>query len=193
MITKLKQCPILRHSNARMGWRAQSTPQPVQKPKLGSLDFSITLIPVRHMLAGAVLALALSAASAASAASDRICTQPENIESAELGIDKPGRDEQLSGVRHLVRGHTSMQDGTIAVLVHPLSTRLWWVQPEPGFADSDGLWQTLVYLGTPTEGSGELFEIVAIMPKRCLEPGQTFDRLSDHYVRSNRVTVERTD
>ena len=56
----------------------------------------------------------------------------------------------------------------IRVLVNPLATDKWWVQPEPVM--EDGNWSSTVYLGTE-DSIGEQFKVCAIITAADLSEG----------------------
>ena len=116
--------------------------------------------------------------------------QPAGVETASVVISEPEADGTVMGVRLLVRGSVTEPNAKVMVLVHPLLTATWWVQGTV-LTDPDGSWQINVHLGTETEGRGERFELVAIIPKRRKKEGAVVDEIPEHFARSSRVTIRR--
>ena len=90
-----------------------------------------------------------------------------------------------------MRGTVSDPSERPIVLVHPMSTDLWWVQRPPAPPNSDGKWATLCYFGTESEGIGDYFQIVAIVPVNELPEGTVLQELPEARARSEVVTVRR--
>lgn len=99
-----------------------------------------------------------------------------------------------------VQGRVAPSVAEIYVLVHPLSSDVWWVQNTP-LVGNDGRWQTEAYFGTDTKGVGELFEVVALAtdeaaPLRLLRgtrlaTGQQVRSVSPNFAKSDVVVVRR--
>jgi hypothetical protein len=133
-----------------------------------------------------ICVLSLSAFNSAS-------SQPAK-EKIKITILTPS-DNSNVGLECLVRGKVSnYTGGNVYVLVHPLKTKLWWVQRLPSVINDDGSWQTLCYLGTETKGVSEYFEIIAILTNKTLTEGQTIGttNLSTDTIKSKVITVQRT-
>lgn len=107
-----------------------------------------------------------------------------------LSIESPAKDAEVVSPE-LVRGTISDPNVTPIVLIHPMSTDLWWVQRPPAPPNANGEWATLCYLGTETEGEGEYFQIVAIAPAGGLREGMTIRTLPADGARSDVVIVRR--
>ena len=97
------------------------------------------------------------------------------------------------GATHLVSGTVTSTDLRPHILIHPMSTDLWWVQRRPEAPNRDGSWSTLCYFGTETQGVGDYYQIVAIISSEPMREGQTFRELPDGLARSDLVTVRRTN
>src|SRR4051812_11889047 len=77
-----------------------------------------------------------------------------------LTILKPNQGERVNEIG-VVEGKTSKVDWPVFVLVHPMETREWWVQPLPSPTNRDGSWRASTYFGTPDD-KGKRFELIAI-------------------------------
>ena len=70
------------------------------------------------------------------------------------------------GLQVLVDGTISEPKVVLCVLVHPMTTDIWWVQNLPSppgkIDDNTWRWRTRIYCGTEELGLNEDFEIVAI-------------------------------
>jgi len=111
----------------------------------------------------------------------------------QIQIESPQQNAEVT-LTEIVKGKVSDPKMPIYVLVHPMSTNLWWVQNLPAPPNQDGSWQTLCYFGTENEGIGEYFEVVAIATGRTsrrLRAGQTLEELPKDVTRSDIVTVRR--
>ncbi|MBW8877322.1 MAG: hypothetical protein JF614_20345 [Acidobacteria bacterium] len=97
-------------------------------------------------------------------------------------------------VEAMVKGKVSDAKTRVYVLVRPLKTRYWWVQRLPAPPSPDGTWQTLCNFGTPSEGVGEPYEIIAIASKTRLNliEGKTLEDVPDSGTTSAVVTVKRS-
>lgn len=109
---------------------------------------------------------------------------------AQIEIRSPASGEEVE-VETLVEGWVSDPKAQVYVLVRPLRTKYWWVQRLPAPANRDGSWQTLVNIGTETEGIGEPFEIVALVTKRKLHEGDRLEVLPERTALSDSVRVHR--
>ncbi len=63
--------------------------------------------------------------------------------------------------RTMVRGSVSDFELQVFVLIHPMATDIFWVQPVPNMRQ-DGRWDVYSYFGEPSQGIGKPFEIIAI-------------------------------
>jgi hypothetical protein len=118
----------------------------------------------------------------------------ENAPKAEAQIEilTPANDSKLEAPEYLVRGQvTNYSKGNVLVLVHPVMTKLIYVQRPPIAINRDGSWQTLCYLGTEEEGEGEDFELIAIITSRVLREGQEIEQIPTDAVISPIITVKR--
>lgn len=75
-------------------------------------------------------------------------------------ISEPQSGQKVS-LREWVRGKISDTSYELYVLIHPVATDNWWVQPLPNVR-SGGNWEAYCFFGEETAGIGESFEIIAI-------------------------------
>lgn len=122
------------------------------------------------------------------------CSAQDTKAKAKIVITKPINDSEV-GHEELVRGKVSnFSGGNVYTLVHPLKTNLCWVQRPPVSINEDGSWQTLCNFGDETHGMDEYFEIIAIITKKLLKEGETFEitKLPQDAIKSSIITVKRT-
>jgi hypothetical protein len=113
---------------------------------------------------------------------------------AKIDIITPADNSELEGVEHLVRGKvTDYSMGNVFVLVHPMRTNLFWVQRPPSLINQDGLWQTICFFGTKTQGIGEYFELIAIITNKTMKEGDTLQVIPTDVIKSPLITVKRTE
>jgi hypothetical protein len=63
--------------------------------------------------------------------------------------------------RTMVRGKISKSNLQVFILIHPMATDKFWVQPIPNMR-SDGRWEAYCFFGEQNQGIGEPFEIIAV-------------------------------
>ena len=109
----------------------------------------------------------------------------------KLEITSP-TDGATVTTRELVGGTVSDSKLNVYVLIHPLTTNLWWVQNMPTVGP-DGKWQSFCYFGTENLGIGEPYEIIAVATskKKLYQPGDTLEIVPLDLLRSRIVTVRR--
>jgi len=92
-----------------------------------------------------------------------------------LHISKPSDNEKVPE-RPLIEGKTSNPTARIWVVVHPMKTSQYWVQPNVTVRQ-DNTWRTVIYVGRPGNiDVGEMFEIMAIAnPRDPLKEGAVLD------------------
>ncbi len=120
----------------------------------------------------------------------------QEIPSASVKITHPGNGAIVDDYRVTVRGSSSGlgdPDLHLYILVHPVATSLWWVQPFPT-VDRDGNWVTRVYLGESDVGNNEDYAIKAIITTEKLYEGNTFkvDELPSS-IAEDQIIVTRRD
>ncbi len=98
--------------------------------------------------------------------------------------------------RTTISGNISNPELQVFILIHPMATNKFWVQPIPNMR-SDGRWEAYCYFGEPDQGVGEPFEIIAIASRNrnLFEEGRTLPsplpNNPDIIFRSNPVVVTR--
>ena len=98
--------------------------------------------------------------------------------------------------RTMVRGTISNPNLQVFVLIHPMATDKFWIQPIPTVS-SNGKWEAYCYFGEPNIGIGEPFEIIAIASKnkKLFKEGSTLPSpMPDNpqiLIRSDPITVIR--
>ena len=95
---------------------------------------------------------------------------------AELRIVSPADNDRVDA-RPMIRGIAPTAEAKVWIVVHPLETSDYWVQPRMT-VKKDRTWKVKIYLGTEgTADSGKEFELLAVAnPKAKLSEGL---RLSD--------------
>ncbi|MEW6607349.1 MAG: hypothetical protein AB1414_07835 [bacterium] len=116
---------------------------------------------------------------------------PEQTEKLHIEITDPHNGQNVTHI-YTVKGKVSHHELKFYVLVHPLSTRAWWVQSFPDVQD-DGTWKSGCCFGTDVLGIGDSYEIWAIATKEKLYVGQQIDvdEVPEITVGSNVVRVTR--
>ena len=111
----------------------------------------------------------------------------------KLEITSPS-DGATVTMTELVRGTVSDPKLNVYVLIHPLTTNLWWVQNIPTVGPG-GKWQSFCYFGTENLGIGEPYEIIAVATskKKLYKPGDTLEIVPLDLLRSRIVTVRRAE
>lgn len=115
----------------------------------------------------------------------------EIAKETRIEITAPINGQNVTQI-YLVKGKVSSPELKFYVLVHPLSTRTWWVQSYPNVQE-DGQWETGCCFGTDVLGIGDSYEIWAIATKEKLYVGQQLnvDEIPEIIVESNVVRVTR--
>jgi hypothetical protein len=93
--------------------------------------------------------------------------------------------------RMMIEGYISVSGSTVWVIVHPMETKEYWVQPAVTIQD-DRL-RAMVYIGRPGEvDRGKRFEIMAVAdPQQNLREGIILDDWPKGLVRSEIIMVVR--
>ncbi|TSA12601.1 MAG: hypothetical protein D4R73_02155 [Deltaproteobacteria bacterium] len=109
----------------------------------------------------------------------------------KLEIISPNEGATVA-MTELVRGTVSTPKLNVYVLIHPLTTNLWWVQNIPTVGP-DGKWQSFCYFGAEKLGIGEPYEIIAVATskKGVYKPGDTLEIVPSDLLRSRIITVRR--
>jgi hypothetical protein len=93
-----------------------------------------------------------------------------------LSITSP-HDREVVDRRPVVSGRVSTPNVSVWVIVHPMESSSYWVQP-PTSMHADGVWGVQIYVGSQkTLDEGKQFEIMAVAnPKLDLQEGMILDR-----------------
>lgn len=78
----------------------------------------------------------------------------------QVSIVSPAEGSRVC-VRTAVSGSVSDSSLQVYVLIHPMATNRFWVQPIPNM-NPDGRWESYCYFGESNRGIGEPFEIIAV-------------------------------
>ncbi len=101
-------------------------------------------------------------------------------------------DAASIGQQEMIRGEVTGTDKGVFILVHPKSTKMWYVQDKPSAITEQGTWQAVCYFGDEYWGVGETFEVLAIVTKKKLRAGSSLRRIPKNAIRSEVITVKRT-
>jgi len=127
-----------------------------------------------------------------------------NLSPPDLDVEIMSPEEGASvGHRYTIQGKVSDPSALVYVLIHPLSTNLWYVQNRPAVR-SDGRWSTIIYFGTiDGEGIGDSYEVVALATDEnwflrklrgtSLTSGQRLKTIPQHGSNIDTVMVRRTE
>jgi hypothetical protein len=117
--------------------------------------------------------------------------QPRAPTTDSVRITQPANNGLVTAMEAL-RGNASADVRAVWVVVHPLDTSSYWVQPKVVVA-TDGTWSGLAYWGrTGPVDSGRRFEVRAIVdPKVELREGAILGNWPDADAISAPVIVER--
>lgn len=121
---------------------------------------------------------------------------PENRETngkVEITIVDPVQGQEVT-MSYMVKGTLEPPEGAkvvdLTVLVHPLTTRLYWIQNDP-VVDNQGNWQSLCGFGTPDQRDTVEFEVLAIIPTEKLDHTIAYAQLPGYTNMSTVVRVTR--
>jgi hypothetical protein len=108
-----------------------------------------------------------------------------------ITITSPHDDSEVDQ-RHFIQGMVSAPDKDVWVVVHPLDTSSYWVQPRVSVR-SDGTWRVVAYFGRSGDlDKGKKFEVVAIgSPREALQEGEYGSTWPDAHWTSSPVVVIR--
>jgi hypothetical protein len=117
--------------------------------------------------------------------------QPRAPTTGSVQISQPANHALVPTMEQL-RGKASADARAVWVVVHPLDTSSYWVQPKVSLG-TDGAWSGLAYWGRAgAVDSGRRFEVRAIVdPKIDLREGAILDSWPDAEAVSEPVIVER--
>ncbi|MBN1569129.1 MAG: hypothetical protein JXA73_14865 [Acidobacteria bacterium] len=118
-----------------------------------------------------------------------VCAQVQEM----IRIASPKDGSEVSE-RPVVTVEIQDRNVNVWVVVHPLGTDRYWVQPSVR-KTGDRRWQSTAYIGRPGAiDAGKMFEIVAVgNPKRELAEGDQLNSWPQSQWRSNVVRVRRTN
>ena len=108
-----------------------------------------------------------------------------------LQISLPQNNSQVTE-REYVKGKASDPTSKVWVIVHPIETGAYWIQPSI-IVNEDGSWSTMVYFGrSGMKDVGKRFEIIAIAnPKSVLHEANILERWPDAQWKSKVIEVIR--
>jgi hypothetical protein len=109
--------------------------------------------------------------------------------SLSINITQP-QDSSVVHQRDFISGLVSDPGADVIVVIHPIETSGFWVQP-PVTVESDGTWRVLVYFGREGKDADKLFEVRAYAnPAQSLAEGE-YDKWPVAKAQSRIVTVRR--
>jgi hypothetical protein len=114
---------------------------------------------------------------------------PRTSDSIRILLPRQG---SIVGAQGLLQGTVSGQSQRVWIIVHPLATSSYWVQPRVQVS-SGGAWTARAYFGRAASiDSGEKFELRAIAnPKATLREGQVLVAWPDAGAISDPVVIQR--
>lgn len=93
--------------------------------------------------------------------------------------------------RHFVEGLVSDSNAQVCVVIRPLETPDFWVQPSVTVREG-GKWKVLCYFGEPGKHSGKPYEVMAFVnPKENLKEGQLLSKWPEAQSKSQVIEVVR--
>lgn len=121
--------------------------------------------------------------------------QPIN-QGANVKIIFPEENSTVSGFKQIATGSVSglkQSDIHVYILIHPLVTRFWWVQPPPN-VDEAGQWRCIIYLGEYDRGNNEDYAIKAVIVKGKIAEATTY-KMDDLpvFIDEHQIFVHRKD
>ena len=116
---------------------------------------------------------------------------PTQEPSEKVKITEPAEGTKING-RQTVKGQVQKGYDDVWVIVHPIDTSSYWVQPSISIR-KDGKWSITAYFGRSGNiDVGKSFEIMAVLnPQKKLKEGEYFDKWPDAEFRSDIITVVR--
>jgi hypothetical protein len=113
---------------------------------------------------------------------------------AQITVQSPAQGATVSP-ETVVRCKIKNWDGQgyPTAIVHPLATKLYYVQRPPSPPARDGSFQMLCYFGTKTEGAHETYELFVLLLERPLEEDTTLKTLPKGVSMTDAITVTRGD
>lgn len=129
---------------------------------------------------------------------ERVMNTPEGLElalpapaSESIRIVSP-KDGSTVEARTLIHGEVLDPASQVWVVVHPMGTGAYWIQPAISVRRT-GEWSVTAYLGRPGPiDVGKTFEVLAIVdPRVALREGEIFDKWPDARLASSVILVTR--
>ncbi len=116
---------------------------------------------------------------------------PAQRPSERVKIAEPAERAKVDRTQE-VKGRVRNRYDNVWVIVHPIGTSSYWVQPSIS-VKKDGTWTVTAYFGRSGDiDVGKKFEIMAVLnPKRELKEAEIFDKWPAAESRSDIVTVLR--
>ena len=103
-------------------------------------------------------------------------------------LASPDDGDRVPG-RAWVKGTVSDKDADVWVIVHPMETSDYWVQPQPS-VKGDKSWKVLIHIGRPQKDIGKHFEIRAVAnPEKELKEGKVLGKWPKSQWRSDVIEV----
>jgi len=92
-----------------------------------------------------------------------------------------------------IEGTVSDANVTVWVVVHPMETSGYWVQPSVNVTKKDGSWKVMIYVGRSGKVDvGKQFEIMAFAnPKGSLKEGDMLENWPEAQAKSQVIEVTR--
>jgi hypothetical protein len=120
-----------------------------------------------------------------------VSSVPSSKSDVQVRIDFP-KDGAGVGQRPSIKGSISKRDATVWLIVHPMETGAYWVQPP--ISVSGGTWQADPYIGRPGNlDLGKKFELMAIANAREeISEGQIYSYWPPAASESEVITVVRS-
>jgi hypothetical protein len=121
----------------------------------------------------------------------RVSSAPSSQSDVQVRIEFP-RDGASVGQRPNIKGSISNRDATVWLIVHPLETGAYWVQP--AISVRGGTWQAIPYIGRLGNlDLGKKFELMAIANAREeISEGQIYSYWPAATSESQVITVVRS-
>ena len=118
------------------------------------------------------------------------CPYPPLDANRKIVITAPC-DRAKVAPRHFVEGLVSESNAEVWVIIHPMETADYWVQPNITVREG-GKWKVLCYFGEPGKHSGKPYEVMAFgNPNEKLREGQLLSNWPRAQSKSQVVEVVR--
>ncbi len=128
--------------------------------------------------------------SPAAASTSTPCPYPPLDANRKITVTAPC-DRATVAPRHFVEGMISDSNAQVWVIIRPMETADYWVQPNVTVREG-GKWKVLCYFGEPGKHSGKPYEVMAFgNPKEKLKEGQLLSNWPQAQSKSQVVEVVR--